>query len=491
MRILKYKTIEYSEVLLSELDKDTRMDAEFFQGEYIKYDNLIKSKSNLCINKFAFVTDGIHSSIDFDEESNINLISAKAPKEFSFDLSGTSYISNEQHEQNLRTSLQTNDVIISTVGTIGNCAIVTSEILPANSDRHVGIIRLINEDEINSHFLTAYLNTKYGKAATMRETSGNVQLNLYIRNINRLIVPKPSLQFQEKVKNLVLASHKYKLQSEQLYTKSEQLLFSELGLGNWKPQTISFKHYGVDFEVDNSITNKMFNEVKKNYRFDAEYWEPQYDEIISAFNKFPSYKLSNLVCYPVSSGATPKAGGDDYTDSKDGYPFLRAVDLVDGRVITSELLHIKPNIHEGMLKRTQIFKNDVLLSIAGTVGRSAIFDHDFEANINQALCILRLQNEKIVKRLYLVVFFNSFIGNKYLSKTARQGLQTNLNLKEVGSLEIPVIEKRIQEKIANTVLKSFHCSDRSKFNLELSKRAVEIFIEHDEEEALKYIQNES
>ena len=232
----------------------------------------------------------------------------------------------------------------------------------------------------------------------------------------------------------------------------------------------------------------MFSEVIKNYRFNAEYWEPQYDEIIAAFDKFPRYKLSDLVCYPIASGATPKAGGNDYTDIENGYPFLRAVDLVDGRVNTSDLLYIKSNIHGEMLKRTQIFKNDVLLSIAGTVGRSAIFNHDFEANINQALCILRLPNENIVKRLYLIVFFNSLIGNKYLSKTARQGLQTNLNLKEVGSLEIPILDMKVQNKIASTVLKSFQTSDKSKFNLEIAKRAVEIFIEQNEGEALKYIQ---
>lgn len=90
----------------------------------------------------GFVTDGIHESINFDNQSDVNLISAKSPKENVFDLLNNNFISYEQHNKTSRTNLKKGDVIISTVGTIGNCAVVDDLMLPANSDRHVGIIRL-------------------------------------------------------------------------------------------------------------------------------------------------------------------------------------------------------------------------------------------------------------------------------------------------------------------------------------------------------------
>jgi len=89
----------------------------------LQYLNEIRQKDNQKIKQFAFVTDGIHASIDFDETSNINLVSAKAPKDNEFDLSKTGYISEKMHKKNPRTALRENDVILSTVGTIGNCAI--------------------------------------------------------------------------------------------------------------------------------------------------------------------------------------------------------------------------------------------------------------------------------------------------------------------------------------------------------------------------------
>ena len=488
MKTLTYKNIEYSEIFYSELGQGMRFDAEYWEASYLRNEAIVKSKKYSQVKEIAsnpqygisiemneagigysiLKMDNIMGMLAEDKDAKFANIPEKIFQQF---------------------QLKKFDVLFNRVNSdefVGRTGIYLLD------GKHTFASYLVKVDsgiDYTNCYLTAYLNCKYGKMALQRVKRRAVnQANINAKELSDLNIPLPSEILQKEIQTLIVEAQNRKVISKHLYEKAEQILFTGLALENWKPKTISFKHYGVKFEVDNSITNKMFSEVIKNYRFNAEYWEPQYDEIIAAFDKFPRYKLSDLVCYPIASGATPKAGGNDYTDIENGYPFLRAVDLVDGRVNTSDLLYIKSNIHGEMLKRTQIFKNDVLLSIAGTVGRSAIFNHDFEANINQALCILRLPNENIVKRLYLIVFFNSLIGNKYLSKTARQGLQTNLNLKEVGSLEIPILDMKVQNKIASTVLKSFQTSDKSKFNLEIAKRAVEIFIEQNEGEALKYIQ---
>ena len=175
--------------------------------------------------------------------------------------------------------------------------------------------------------------------------------------------------------------------------------------------------------------------------------------------------------------STPKAGDSQYyTDHKNGIPFLRAVDIIQSRVDMSDLLYIKSDVHNGLLNRTQLKKNDVLFSIAGTVGRCGIFDYDFEANINQALAIIRF-DESVVKHLYVIQFFNSKIGQLLIEKYARQGLQTNLNLEEVSNLYLPVISMEIQTLIAEKIQKSFDLRKQSKQLLEQAKRMVEEEIE--------------
>jgi type I restriction enzyme, S subunit len=220
---------------------------------------------------------------------------------------------------------------------------------------------------------------------------------------------------------------------------------------------------------------------------DAEYYQPKYDHIEDVFNQFPRIRLVDLVNYPISSGVTPKAGGDDYSDAENGVPFVRAVDLQNGQVSIDSFNYLKLEIHNGLLKRTQLKQNDFLFSIAGTVGRCAIFEHSFEANINQAVAILRFNDER-VNHYYLMVLLNSSIGKEFVAKYARQGLQTNLNLAEVGDLSIPIIETETQAKIAEFVQQSSALKAQNVHLLNVAKRAVEIAIEQDENAGMAYIQ---
>jgi restriction endonuclease S subunit len=160
--------------------------------------------------------------------------------------------------------------------------------------------------------------------------------------------------------------------------------------------------------------------------------------------------------------------------------------LKEGEVVTENFIYIKKEIHKGALKRTQVKKGDLLFSIAGTVGRCALFDHSFEANINQAVSILRFDNN-IVNKLYLIVFFNSEIGKEFVSKYSRQGVQTNLTLTEVADLRIPVIDISKQLAIADLVKESSRLRKRSEHLLEVAKKAVEMAIEKGEERAIEWM----
>ncbi|RPH89868.1 MAG: hypothetical protein EHM73_07705, partial [Chroococcales cyanobacterium metabat2.561] len=292
--------------------------------------------------------------------------------------------------------------------------------------------------------------------------------------ILKKIYPFRREKFENLIEKIVRYSQNLREVSTSKYQQAEDSLLTELGLKDWQP-------------TEESIAVKSFSEsFLSSGRLDAEYYQPKYDEIENYFKTFKLIKIRDLINYPVSSGATPKAGGDDYTDEDVGIPFIRAVDLKDGEVDTNNFIFIKRYVHDLTLKKTKVKKNDVLFSIAGTVGRCAIFDHDFEANINQAVSILRF-DEAQVKRLYLIVFFNSEIGKMYVSKYARQGLQTNLNLNEVSDLRIPILDYNLQGEISKKVQDSFDIKAKSKQLLEIAKIGVEKAIETDEETATAWI----
>ena len=222
--------LEISEVMKCDLNNEIRFDAEYFGKQNLILSSILRRHNLSTIGDSAYVTDGIHTAIDYCESSKINLISATSPKENVFNLSRQVFISEIAHNKNPRTALKIGDVILSTVGTIGSCAVVDETILPANSDRHVGIIRV--DQTFSPYFLSTFLLSKFGRFQTLRESTGNIQLNLFLYKIRELKIPLLSRSFQNFVEESVKNSHTQIKQSKSLYAQAEALLLKSLGLNH-------------------------------------------------------------------------------------------------------------------------------------------------------------------------------------------------------------------------------------------------------------------
>lgn len=479
MEIINYKKIEYARVLFSELNRDMRVDAEFHDPLHIRYEGILKQRKRAKVKSFAFVTDGIHESIDFDENSGINLISAKAPKENTFDISGTGYISEKQHGRNLRTSLRLNDVIISTVGTIGNCAVVEPDILPANSDRHVGIVR-VTDESVLPRYLSTYFATKYGKAATRREIAGNVQPNLYIRNICDLAIPLPSQTFQQRIDKLVAEAHRQKQLAEKLYLNAENQLLTELGLLDWKPDTIKFTLGGKEFEVEDTAAEVPIFDVLTAERIDAEHYQPKFTNIINHVNNTgKSVELSSLLSL-IQRGKQPL-----YAEA--GMPVVNSKHVANGQVRINEENSYAIS-SKGML---QITHGDVLMNGTGvgTIGRCAPFLGKENALPDNHVTILR-PIPGAIEPIYLAIFLNCIAGQFQVGKRLRGSSgQIELYPKDIARFRIWLAPANLQKLIKSQVEASFKAKDHSKVLLDQAKCAVELFIEEGGEAALQALAN--
>ncbi len=264
--------------------------------------------------------------------------------------------------------LKKGDVVICR--TNGNPKLVgKSALVPENTDFAFAsyVFRVQPKKQlITPEVLTIFLNSDYGRKEIEKYSMTGNQTNFSPAKFREIQVPHFLDDFQKAINQLVEKAYQFLKYSKLIYQQAEDLLLTELGLKDWKP-------------TEESIAVKSFSEsFLSSGRLDAEYYQPKYDEIDNYFKDFKLIKIRDLINYPVSSGATPKAGGDDYTDEDDGIPFIRAVDLKDGEVDTNNFIFIKRYVHDLTLKKTKVKKNDVLFSIAGTVGRCAIFDHDFE-----------------------------------------------------------------------------------------------------------------
>ncbi len=90
----------------------------------------------------------------------------------------------------------------------------------------------------------------------------------------------------------------------------------------------------------------------------------------------------------ITKGTTPTSVGYFFADS--GVPFLRVQNISGGQVnFEADTLFIDDKTHAA-LKRSQIRPGDVLVTIAGTIGRAGVVPENVsELNCNQAVAIIR------------------------------------------------------------------------------------------------------
>jgi type I restriction enzyme, S subunit len=150
----------------------------------------------------------------------------------------------------------------------------------------------------------------------------------------------------------------------------------------------------------------------------------------------------------ITKGTTPTTLGFDFVDS--GVPFLRVQDIDGGSVnYQRDTLFIDQATHD-TLKRSQIQPGDVLVSIAGTIGRAGVVpEHAPALNCNQAVAIVRT-NERVF-RPFLRMWLESSDAQKQMRSATVTGTISNLSLTQIGNLEIPLPPLAEQRRIAEVL----------------------------------------
>ena len=149
----------------------------------------------------------------------------------------------------------------------------------------------------------------------------------------------------------------------------------------------------------------------------------------------------------ITKGTTPSNIGDSFTD--EGINYFRSEMLGKAKYLdkSSGMMFISESTHN-KLKRSQIEADDILFSMAGIyLGKLAIVkDEDVPANTNQAVALIRFNKGVNIDYLYYFMVQKSF--NAYVNCMSAQAAQPNINLKQIGNLQIVLSTDKQQKRIA-------------------------------------------
>ena len=126
------------------------------------------------------------------------------------------HISEEYHEKLKRSQLKEGDILFSIAGVIGRVAIVTRNMLPANINQALAIIR-IKKDDIYLPYVKLILTSPLIKKQFERKKQGVAQLNISLKDINDLEIPLPEIGKQIEYAN------SFKKVEKLIYTRQYQL----------------------------------------------------------------------------------------------------------------------------------------------------------------------------------------------------------------------------------------------------------------------------
>ena len=317
--------------------------------------------------------------------------------------SKATHISNECHERLKRSQLKSGDILFSIAGVIGRVASVTEDMLPANTNQALAIIR-ISDDQVYLPYVKLILTSPIVIGQFERKKQGVAQLNLSLKDINELSIPLPS--------------------------KKKQIEIAEL------------------FAKIINVISKRKEELKAlddliKARFVEMFGNPRINP-----RQYPVSELSEYIEFLTSgSRGWAKYCIDDGTEW-----FITIKNVKDCRISVENMQSVNaPNNAEA--RRTKVQEGDLLISITADLGRTGVVTKEIAEHgtyINQHLICIRL-NKAILNPLYVAYFMESTAGKEQFESKNQSAVKAGLNFNSINSLRIMVPPISIQEEFVSFV----------------------------------------
>ena len=449
--------ISYSIIQKSQLEGALRLDAEYYQPEYLNLISNLKSQKSKFLKELADkVFSGPFGSTLKSESYQmygIPFIRIGDISDVFIERENLVYISEAEHKRIFSTHLNPGDIVFSKIGTIGRLSMISEDLGQVNiSENNIGI-RLSKLSPQAKAGLLFFLLSKYGQLQILRSASGNIQQKLNVSDIESVKVPILSTQFQKELWELYKKIMQLRKQSESLYSQAEDLLLEELGLKN--------------FEVEEDLSYIVnLSEIKSSHRADAEYFQPKYNKLVEKLKKHNAKLLKGLV-------GRVKAKTRAKSEKVYKYIEISDISIGSGDVGFNEIIGKELPANA----RIPIKGGELLVSkVRPTRGAIAIVPNNFDNNFICSGAFSVFSAPEIMKE-YLFIVLRSIVGKLQFEKPTTGTSYPTIIDEDVENLIIPVLPRSTQQKIADLVQKSHEARLKAKQLLEETKNKVENLIE--------------
>ncbi len=350
------------------------------------------------------------TTIGFEfQEQGVNFLKIECFDENGgFIKSKVGHISEECNEKLKRSQLKEGDLLFSIAGAIGRVAIVTKEMLPANTNQALAIIRIVNE-QIYLPYIRLILTSPIVIEQFERKKQGVAQLNLSLKDINEISIPLPSKEKQIELADL------FKKVVNIIYKKKEELLaLDDLVRGRF-----------VELFGD-PVINPMA-------------WEK---------------RLLKDVCTKLNDGT--HFSPESFETGK--YKYVTAKNIKASGFDFTNITYVPEEVHRAIYERCNPELGDVLyIKDGATTGIAMVNTLEEEFTLLSSVALLK-QNRAIMNGHFLTTLLNN--ENMYMDIRNNMGgaAITRLTVAKLNAIRVIVPPIELQNEFADFV----HQIDKSK-----------------------------
>ena len=362
----------------------------------------VESIGDVC----SFITDGSHNPPKGISQSEYFMLSSKDIQDGHLVFNNPRFLSEKDFEiENNRTKLQLDDVLLTTVGTIGRTAIYRGVPAKVTFQRSVSILRPMRE-KITPQYLKYFFDSI--THVLTRESRGVAQQGIYLNQLKKIQVSYPPLPEQQKIVEL-LEDHLSRLDAALADVKQA------------KAKAAQFRR---------SLLQSIF---EGQYSKNSDLWGRK------AIGDFAEVKGGKRL---------PK--GTKWSLKPTSHPYIRATDIKCGQIKTQELVHVPDSVWKS-ISRYIVEENDVLITIAGTIGEIAVVPSGLAgANLTENAAKLVFDHNFVLPS-YLSMYLQSPNVQNEFKKLSRATTQSKLALYRIATVEVPIPSLDEQQQIMELI----------------------------------------
>lgn len=312
------------------------------------------------------------------------------------------FINDEFYEKQKDKWLHTGDIVMVQSGHVGHAAVIPPKL--DNTAAHALIMFRKPKEKIEPYFLIYEYQTDRTKKKIENITTGNTIKHILASDMQKFEVDIPKYEEQK-----VIAGY---------FRRLDNLI------------TLHQRKYDKLLNIKKSMLEKMFPKNGNDVP------EIRFKGFTDAWEQRKLGEISSL----ITKGTTPL---DKSNIGTVNFVKIESIDNSSGEITITQ--KISSEEHEGYLRRSQLKENDILFSIAGTLGRvTSVKSSILPANTNQALAIIRLKSGCLK---YVKTYLKGKAVADFIKKNPTIGAQPNLSLEQVSNLEIALPSEIEQEQI--------------------------------------------